>query len=185
MKTQTAFTLIELMATLAVAAILVTVALPNLRYMLVSNRITSKTNELVRVINYAKSESIIRPSNIIRIEAWQEPDTEIDVNNEWGAGWQIGTDSNNDGLDDDEIVKVFEFDDQIIVNETFANQDSIIFRRGRVNRASCNGKCIFVICNEGHPRGKIITLRQTGRTKTETCSMNNNDNEEPPCNCFN
>jgi type IV fimbrial biogenesis protein FimT len=51
------FTLIELMITMVIAAILLTQAVPSFRAMIANNRITSHANELVTAINYARSEA--------------------------------------------------------------------------------------------------------------------------------
>jgi type IV fimbrial biogenesis protein FimT len=152
MKTQKAFTLVELMVTLAVAAILVSMALPNMRYMLLSNRITSKTNELVRAINYVRSESIV--NHLFNIEP-------LDSNDEWGQGWEIVDENNN-------TIKIFEFrEDQIIVEEV-CNKTSISFtNRGRVSGRETYQ---FVVYSDNHSSGRRLTLNPTGRTKIENCS---------------
>ena len=154
MKTQKAFTLVELMVTLAVAAILVSMALPNMRYMLLSNRITSKTNELVRAINYVRSESIV--NHLFNIEPLDSNDP-----NEWGQGWEIVD-------QDDNTIKIFEFrEDQIIVAEVCGETPSISFtNRGRVSGRETYQ---FVIYSDNHSSGRRLTLNPTGRTKIENC----------------
>jgi len=154
MKTQKAFTLVELMVTLAVAAILVSMALPNMRYMLLSNRITSKTNELVRAINYVRSESIV--NHLFNIEPLDSNDP-----NEWGQGWEIVD-------QDDNTIKIFEFrEDQIIVAEVCGETPSISFtNRGRV---SGRRTYQFVVYSDNHSSGRRLTLNPTGRTKIENC----------------
>ena len=54
------FTLIELMITLAVAAILVTIAVPGMVTLVQNSRTTSQTNELVSALNLARSEAVKR-----------------------------------------------------------------------------------------------------------------------------
>jgi type IV fimbrial biogenesis protein FimT len=156
MKTQKAFTLVELMVTLAVASILVSMALPNMRYMLLSNRITSKANELVRAINYVRSESIV--GKVFNIEPL--------VPNKWGEGWKI-VDQN------DNTIKFFEFrKDQIKV---CAETSIISFLTDR-NRGRVGETYQFVIYSENHSSGRQLTLSRTGRTKIESCSTKNGDN---------
>lgn len=52
------FTLIELMVTVAVLAILLTIALPSFRGVMQSNRVATSTNELIAVLSLARSEAI-------------------------------------------------------------------------------------------------------------------------------
>lgn len=54
------FTLIELMVTLAVAAVLLTIAVPSFRRITVSNRLTTSANEVVNALQTARMEAIKR-----------------------------------------------------------------------------------------------------------------------------
>jgi len=60
------FTIIELMITLVVAAILLTIAIPSFTYLTVSNRLTTTANELVNRLALARSDAIKRNA-LIRI----------------------------------------------------------------------------------------------------------------------
>lgn len=58
------FTLMELMIAIAVLAIMATLAVPALTDLIRNNRVTSQSNELVALINFARSESIRRNDSI-------------------------------------------------------------------------------------------------------------------------
>jgi type IV fimbrial biogenesis protein FimT len=58
-------TLIELMVTVTVLAILMAIGLPEMRSFIVSNRLGSDVNAFVGLINYARSEAITRNQNVI------------------------------------------------------------------------------------------------------------------------
>ncbi|HEV2538084.1 MAG TPA: GspH/FimT family pseudopilin [Frateuria sp.] len=60
------FTLLELMVTLAVAAILAVIALPSFRDLLRKNQVGSASNALLADLSYARSEAITR-GNIVSI----------------------------------------------------------------------------------------------------------------------
>jgi type IV fimbrial biogenesis protein FimT len=59
------FTLIELMVTISVLAIIVAIGLPNLQSFVVSNRLNSHVNQFVGLMNYARSEAIVRNAIVI------------------------------------------------------------------------------------------------------------------------
>jgi type IV fimbrial biogenesis protein FimT len=58
LKTQAGFTIIELLFTMVIAAILMAVAIPSFRTMIAANRLTTQANDLVSAVNYARSEAI-------------------------------------------------------------------------------------------------------------------------------
>ena len=59
------FSLIELMITIAVLAILVAVGLPSMRDFVVSNRLTSDANSFIGLVNFARSEAITRNQRVV------------------------------------------------------------------------------------------------------------------------
>lgn len=54
------FTLVELMITLAVAAVLMVIAIPSFRHVTLSNRLSTTANDLVDSINTARMEAVKR-----------------------------------------------------------------------------------------------------------------------------
>ncbi|MFO7857682.1 MAG: GspH/FimT family pseudopilin, partial [Ectothiorhodospiraceae bacterium] len=78
MRNERGFTLIELMITIAIAAILITVAVPGFQNLLQSNRVTSSTNELITAIATARSHAIRRGN-----------DVRVDPDGDWTDGFVI------------------------------------------------------------------------------------------------
>ncbi len=58
------FTLIELMVTIAIASVLMTLAVPSFSLMINNSKVTSGTNEFVASLNLARSEALKRSSNV-------------------------------------------------------------------------------------------------------------------------
>lgn len=73
------FTLVELMITIAILAILLSWAVPSFNGIIRDNRVTTKTNEFVTALSLAKSEAIRRG-------------VQIDVianGGDWSTGWNV------------------------------------------------------------------------------------------------
>ena len=60
MNANNGFTLIELMVTVAVLAIVLSLGVPSYRALIINNRLTAQANALVASINLARSEAIKR-----------------------------------------------------------------------------------------------------------------------------
>ncbi len=115
-KKQTGFTLIEAMVTLSVLAILIAIGIPSLIDFLQNNRLTTHTNTLVATLNYARGEAITR-NRAVNLTAVSPGDS----TNEWGPGWTIWSDFDNDGQIDDCITpptNCVDFNGDSIVNDT-------------------------------------------------------------------
>ena len=83
-------TMIELLVTLVVAAVLVTVAAPSFSRLIASNRITSQTNEFILALNLARSEATRRGQPVTLLAT-------ATASPVFQSGWQIFTDADGDG----------------------------------------------------------------------------------------
>ncbi|PPD29977.1 MAG: hypothetical protein CTY19_16550 [Methylomonas sp.] len=81
-KLQLAITVIELLITLSIFMILLSIAIPNFSAGIVRNRLTSIANELVASLNYARSEAIRRGQHVAVRKTGAN----------WENGWQIFVD---------------------------------------------------------------------------------------------
>jgi type IV fimbrial biogenesis protein FimT len=91
---QYGFNLLELMAAVAVLAILLSLGVPSFSQMVRDNRVVANTNELVVALSVARSEAVKRgvPTAVC---ARTGPTTDVcrtGSSNNWGSGWLVFTD---------------------------------------------------------------------------------------------
>jgi type IV fimbrial biogenesis protein FimT len=123
MKFCRGFTLLELMVTVAVLAILLTVGVPSFRDLIQNNRVTTQTNELVTALNFARAEAVKRGRSV-----------QVEVLAQEVKGWTVTVAlANPDGADDLRVVDrqgsaitVLE-DATVTFDATGAPNDSIAF----------------------------------------------------------
>src|SRR3569623_3303086 len=89
------FTLVESVSTLAVAAILVTIAVPSMRDFGARNRMTTELNTLVASMYLARSEAVKRLQNV-KVCPANTTFTGCTGRNAWESGWMVFVDVNND-----------------------------------------------------------------------------------------
>ena len=76
------YTLMELMVTITIAGVLLSIAIPNFTSVISSNRLTTYANELVTALNFARSEAIKRGQHVVVRK----------TGTNWEDGWQIFVD---------------------------------------------------------------------------------------------
>lgn len=157
-------TLIELMVTIAIAAILLTIAVPNLQSLFINNRLVTTSNNFVASLNTARSEAIRRGASIsLRRNSATSGD--------WGsAGWTMFVDSDADGtLDGGETTLKIEgalpSPLTLYANNNFLNYIRFL------SSGQSNNSGTFVICYDGvlqqggDARSRAIIVNATGRVR--------------------
>lgn len=93
MSTGHGFTLIELMVTVAVAAILAAVAVPGYQYLVRNNRMSATINDLVTDLHRARNEAIRRGLTVTICHSTDGRRCGSD----WSSGWIMFVDASNIG----------------------------------------------------------------------------------------
>jgi type IV fimbrial biogenesis protein FimT len=92
------FTLIELMVTLAIAAIFASLAAPSLTTMIRNNRIQTEASSLVADLQLARTEAIKRGATVAVCPS--STGTSCLTADTWQQGWMIFVDANGNGVYD-------------------------------------------------------------------------------------
>ncbi|MGD8595375.1 MAG: GspH/FimT family pseudopilin [Gammaproteobacteria bacterium] len=92
-STMAGFTLIELMVTIALAAIILTQAVPSFNALVQNNRLISQKNEFISTLNLARSEALKRGT---RVTVCASTDQTTCDTNDWAQGWIVFSDRDAD-----------------------------------------------------------------------------------------
>lgn len=168
---QCGVTLIELLVTLSIAVILMTIAVPNFQDFSRRNRIESATSDLMATLSYARSEAIRRGVKVSVCRS--NTGINCTTTGPWQSGWIVFTNPNNDNNVDsgEEILRVHQaLPEQITLNTDFTNR--ITYQPdGRITN-HVGGS--FFICYGGTPaNARRIAVIGSGRARVEdatTCS---------------
>jgi len=115
---QRGFTLIELMVTISVAAILLGIAVPSYNHLMQSNRASTTANRLLSTLMLARSEAIQRNQRVVVCIVQAGSDACDTSSTAWESGMMVFADADNDGVRDSAEAIIH-------VERPFANQTSI------------------------------------------------------------
>ena len=111
LKISRGFTLLELMTTLAVAAIVVSVGVPTFRGVVNDSRLASQANEFVSAIAIARSAAVRyqRNATVCRSTNFDAAVPGCAAGTDWSVGWIVWVDKDSDAaIDANEILAVHE-----------------------------------------------------------------------------
>lgn len=167
------FTVIELMITITVLAVLLAIAAPSFRSFLVATRLTSEVNGFVADLSFARSEAASRSKRVFVCLAATST-TCATSGDDWSEGRLIWSDANANGsLDAAEIISYSPAlsDGLSLIASGPANTFSMTFLpSGGITGIST---WTFKMCSYGEPRGREVKLPPTGRAtvnRVESCS---------------
>ena len=171
------FTLLELLTTVAVVSIVLSLGVPNFQSFVKNNRLRTQTNLLVLDINYARSEAIKRGEKLVlcrSINTQNVNPTCSGTAKSWSAGWLlfVSNDANNSyDSGTDILLKRTELSSPGI---TFTSNSeatlSLLFNGDGSKSGTAEAR--FAICDDrGTAYGRVLTVTNTGRAGLSSGSV--------------
>ncbi|HOY22019.1 MAG TPA: GspH/FimT family pseudopilin [Cellvibrio sp.] len=156
------FTLIDLIITLSVMSILLTIGLPSVSTQIQNARVKAATNSLLEAINLTRSQAVFANKRAT-----------IRKQNEWEGGWEIFIDGDNDGIRDNDEATVRRYEQlkgiRIVANRPIKNYVSYIGTGESRNASGTSGGGFqagtFTICPAATGKGYELILARGGRVR--------------------
>ena len=157
MKTQNGFTLIELMITISLLAVLITLGVPALQSTTRSNTVVAKSNSFLSAVRIARSEATKRRDSVIICAS----DTQTNCNNAngWSDGWVVFVDDGiTAGVFDagEDIITSYILPTGFTVARAAGGADQIIFSATGISDSTVDQFFDFCIANATNGRNFVI-----------------------------
>lgn len=165
------FTLIELMVTVAVLAIVLTVAVPSFSALVSSNRLSGQANSLLAAIEYAKAEAIKNNANVAFCHSSNGSSCSAAPAASW-QGWLVGVAANPSGIQAGTVMRAGILDStQLVIrsSETLSDAgDQIrITPQGLLrNTNRLPLQATLLVCNpttSSNPNSRNLRIRSGGQ----------------------
>jgi len=167
MNKHTGFTLVELMVTLAVFAITVTFAIPNLREFIQNNRLISQINDVTSTLHLARSEAVKRKRTI---SICGSNNSSTCNTPSWEQGWIVFVDVDADGVLDAGVDELLRVGSALSGSNTlrivsFTSTTLVQYN----SQGAIDSSGSFKICDtRGAANARAININTTGRARQAT-----------------
>lgn len=183
------FTLIELIVTMSVAAILIGIGVPNFLELIRDNRLATQYNDFLSALNLARSEAINRGTGVTLCKR-NTAGTACNNSGNWDDGWFVFADINRDGILDSKDLKfdrnkdgVVDINDAIVrIFPPLTGNNTLRPNTSR-NRITFDGQgfargfqATFKLCDaRGAKRAKGLEISANGRARRAIDSARDTD----------
>lgn len=190
MKTHFGFTLLELMMVIAIAAVLLTIGVPNLQTLLLNNRITSQLNSFSSSLALARSEAVKLNQRVVLCPSTDGASCASGT--DWDAGWIVFVDRGGTDFDVDDDGAGNPLDDPCSITAGDDSADDCVLSYvqalqpdtmtlkgdtgdyiayGGLGNSSSAG--LFVLCDfRGDSSARAVIVSTTGRASVSTTKAN-------------
>lgn len=156
MKTQNGFTLIELMITVSLLAVMITLGVPAFTATTQSNSVAAKSNTFLSAIKVARSEATKRRGAVIVCAS--ENQTNCNNTNGWTDGWivYLDNDISSTFTVGDDIITSYDLPTGFTVTRNNGGADQVIFSPTGISDSNVNQDFDFCITNATKGRNFIV-----------------------------
>lgn len=158
------FTLLELLVTVTVAALLLATGVPGFRAIIMNSRLVGQTNEFVTAINVARSSAVRyqRNATVCLSSDFDAAVPSCDGGTDWSTGWIVWVDRNRDSAPSaGEILSVHEpLSGSLSLMSTAANR----FTYDARGFAVVAGDDLTLCDGRAGETGRVISVNDAGRT---------------------
>lgn len=169
-STKSGFTIVELMVTLAVAAILMGFAVPAFNDFIRQRSMAAAVNDFVLAVTYARSEAVRRGDDVSVTSRGSQG------NNEWGEGYCVAVGTPGDCDDPDDVLREFDpVDDNVTFNATGAgwhNNLELTFNGRGMLASQPAAPGVIELCSDDVDPGRVVNITVIGRPDVEELECN-------------
>ena len=159
------FTLIELMITLVIAAIVIGLVAPGMATLVERNRLQAASESIFTSLMLTRSEALKRNREVVMCKSADGTSCSTGVNSQWEQGWLVYIDANGNG--DPDAPEILRVAGPLANGMTLRISGDFDEEISYGTDGTASGAGTFVMCN---PAGDTATAREvsvsfTGRPK--------------------
>ena len=167
-KRQSGFTLIELLIVVAIAAILLSLAAPNFREMLVKRSVSAAAETLASDLRFARSEALKRSVRTLMCRSTDNVSCSTVVGGSWSDGWIVFLDYNDDSAvsTGEDLLRVQQLLPNIASMTSIIPANTLLNYRYEPTGVSSAAQSNFVVTPTGSvPAGstRLLCISRSGR----------------------
>ncbi len=164
MQRETGFTLIELMVTLAIGALILTLGVPSFQSVIMDNRLVTQANQFVTSVGLARSSAVRfqRNATVCASADYSAAVPTCSATTDWSNGWIVWVDKDRDGATDAaEVLSVFGPSNTDL---TFTSGATTGFTYDARGFSLTGGDALTLCDSRTSETGRVIRVNATGRT---------------------
>ena len=164
LRTRNGFTVLELMVSLSLMAILLSLGVPAFQDYSLRQRMNASISELHSDLLFGRSQAVYRNSNVVACPG--NPGVGCSVSTDWSAGWIVFSDLNSDRQrqDNEELLRHGQGLENIVIHSSSGRTNFRFYPNGTT--PGSNGS--FSLCGLGGPEhARKLVVSNLGRIRRD------------------